>query len=147
MAGSKTSTSYSRQLLIVGIVALLWNAGGAYSYLMTVTENEAYLNAYTPEQRAYFTSFPMWAVSAWAVAVWGAVLGSVLLILKKRWATPVFLVALVAMIITTIYNFGLSNGLEVMGGPMEMAFSALIFVVALALYFYARAMERKGALS
>ncbi len=147
MTEAGTTMSAPKHLLIVGIVALLWNAVGAYDYLMTVTENEAHLSAFTPEQLEYFTSFPLWAVSTWAIAVWGAVLGSILLIVKKRWATPVFLVSLVAMIITTIYNFGLSDGLEVMGGPAELAFSAVIFIVAVALYLYARAMERKGALS
>lgn len=147
MVETTTAASAPKHLLIVGIVALLWNAIGAFDYLMTMTENEAYLSAYTPEQVEYFTSFPMWAVATWAVAVWGAVLGSILLILKNCWATPIFLVSLVAMILTTIYNFALSDGLAVMGGPFELAFSAVIFVVAVALYLYSRAMERRGALT
>jgi hypothetical protein len=50
--------------------------------------------------------------------VWGGVLGAVLLLLRKRWAVPVFGVSLATILLTTFYNFVLSNGLAVMGGAV-----------------------------
>ncbi|MDY7091628.1 MAG: hypothetical protein SX243_01515 [Acidobacteriota bacterium] len=144
-AAPRPSTPW--HLWVVGILALLWNAFGAYDYLMTQTQNEAYMSNFTPEQLEYFYSFPAWVVSFWALAVWGGVLGSVLLLIRKSWATPVFLVSLVSMVITTIHNFLLSNGLEVMGGAFPLIFTAVIFLVALGLWFYARAMQRRGVLT
>ena len=137
-----------KHLWIVGIVALLWNAMGAMDYLMTQTKNEAYMSQFTPEQLDFFYGFPTWVVAAWAIAVWAGVVGAVLLLLRKRLAVPVFLVSLIAMVVTTIHNFVLSDGLEVMGGdPMAVGFTVLIFVVAIALYMYARAMEKQGTLA
>ncbi|MEJ2548287.1 MAG: hypothetical protein P8125_10795 [Gemmatimonadota bacterium] len=133
-------------LWVVGIVALLWNLVGAYDYLMTQTQNEAYMGRFTAEQLEYFYGFPTWVVATWAIAVWGALLGAILLLLRKRLAAPVFLVSFISMIVTSIYNFGLSDGARVMGTP-AVAFSAVIFLFALGLWLYARAMVRQGVLT
>ncbi len=133
-------------LWVVGVIALLWSAAGAMDYVMTQTKNEEYMSAFTPEQLAFFYGFPSWVVAAWAVAVWGGVLGALLLLLRRRLAVWVFLASLVAMVLTTIHNYALSNGLEVVGDAFTLIFSAVIFVVACALYLYARAMQRRGVL-
>ena len=78
-------------LWAVGAVALLWNGYGGYDYVMTQTNNAAYLAQFTAEQRAYFDNFPMWMEAVWAIGVWGAVLGSVLLLLRSNWALQAFL--------------------------------------------------------
>ncbi|MBT8398231.1 MAG: hypothetical protein HKO65_13565 [Gemmatimonadetes bacterium] len=132
-------------LWVVGVLSLLWNAMGAYDYLMTETQNEAYMSSFTPEQLEFFYGFPAWVVAFWAIAVWGGVLGSILLLLRKKLAVGVFLASFVSMIITTIHNWGLSNGLEVMGST-GIIFSVMIFVFALFLYLYARAMRDRGVL-
>jgi len=134
-------------LWIVAVVAVLWDAMGAYDYLMTQTENASYMSRFTEAQIAYFTGFPIWVVTAWAIAVWGGVLASVLLLLRKKLATPVFLVSLLAMVATLIHNFLLSDGLEIMGGAGPLAVTALVFLMALGLYLYARAMQARGVLS
>jgi hypothetical protein len=134
-------------LWLIGILGTLWNLMGAYDYLMTQTQNEAYMSSFTPEQLEYFYNFPSWAVAFWALAVWGALLGTILLLLRKRLAVPVLLVSFASMVMTSIYNFVLSNGLEMMGGVGPLIFSAVIFVVALALWLYARAMARAGVLT
>jgi hypothetical protein len=133
-------------LWVVGVLALLWNSMGAFDYLMTQTQNEGYMSQFTPEQLEYFYGFPAWVVAFWAIAVWGGVLGAVLLLLRKKLAAGVFLVSFLSMVITSIYNFGLSNGPEAMGDPTDLVFSVLIFVVALLLYLYARAMKNRGVL-
>ncbi len=141
-----TDTRTPIHLWIVGILTLLWNAMGAFDYLMTQTENEAYMSRFTPEQLDYFYGFPAWAVAFWALAVWGSLLGSVFLLMRKGWAYPTFLVAFLSMCVTTVYNYGLSEGLEMAGGPGPIIFSAVIFLVALGLVFYARAMKERGVL-
>ncbi|MGD8413001.1 MAG: hypothetical protein PVF33_02140 [Candidatus Latescibacterota bacterium] len=133
-------------LWIVGIVSLLWNLMGAFDYIMTQTQNEAYMGQFSPEQLEFFYSFPAWLVAFWALAVWGSVLGSVLLLLRKKWAAPVFIVSFLCMVITSIRNYGFAGGAEIMGG-MGLLFSVVIFVVALALVVYARGMAGKGVLT
>lgn len=136
-----------RHLWIVGGLALLWNAFGALDYLMTQTRSETYMAQFSAEQLEYFYGFPAWVVATWALAVWGGVLGCVLLLFRTRWAVPVFGLSLVCMLITTVHNYGLSNGLEVAGGVFPIVFSALIFVVAAMLLVYARRMRDLGVLT
>ena len=114
-------------LWVVGVLGFLWDSMGAFDYLMTQTQNESYMARFTPEQLEFFYGFPTWLVAFWAIAVWGGLLGTVLLLLRKRLAVPVLLVSFVAMVVTAIHNFFLSNGLEVMGG-VGAAFSLLIRV-------------------
>lgn len=140
---SQRSTPW--HLWLVGILGLLWNLVGAFDYVATQTRNESYMAEFSPEQLEFFYGFPFWVVAAWALAVWGGVLGVLLLLLKKRMAAGVLLASFVAMVITALHNFLLSNGWEVMGGA-GAAFSVAIFVVALGLWLYARAMAQRGVL-
>ena len=141
-----TSRRTPWHLWLVGTLGLLWNAVGAFDYLMTQTRNESYMGQFTADQLEFFYGFPAWVVGFWALAVWGGVLGAALLLLRKRLAVPVLLVSFLSMIVTSIHNFFLSNGLEVMGGT-GLAFSVLIFFVALGLWLYARAMAHRGLLT
>ncbi len=132
-------------LWLVGILGLLWNSVGAFDHLMTQTQNESYMGQFTPEQLEFFYGFPMWLVAFWALAVWGGVLGALLVLLRKSLAVPVLLVSFLSMIVTAIHNFFFANGLYATGGT-GLAFVLLIFVFALGLWLYARAMGERGVL-
>lgn len=133
-------------LWVVGIFALLWSAGGAFDYLMTQTRNEEYLAVFTEEQLAFFFGLPAWTVAAWAIAVWGGVLGAILLLARRKIAVWVLLASLVAMVITTVRNYVLADGMEVVGDPFSLVFTAVIFLLALAFFLYARTMQARGVL-
>lgn len=115
-------------------------------YFMTQTRNESYMSAFTPEQLSFFYSLPTWTVATWAIAVWGGVVGAIFLILRMRAALWIFLASFVAMLITAFQNYVLSNGMEVMGDSFSLVFTAVIFLVALCLCSYSRAMLHRGVL-
>jgi hypothetical protein len=134
-------------LWVVGGAALLWNAMGAFDYVMTETKNAAYLSGFTPKQLAFFYAIPAWGIAAWAIGVWGGVLGSLLLLLRKRLAVLAFLASLLGAVVTTIRTYFLANGMEVLGDVFSLGFAAVIILVALGLYLYARAMRERGVLA
>ncbi len=133
-------------LWFVGVLSLLWNAVGAFDYLATKLQLESYMGAFTPEQLDYFYGFPVWVTVFWALAVWSAVAGSIGLLLRKRWTVCAFRIALASLVMTTIYNFGLSNGAEIMGSTGVIS-SVIIWIISLLLLWYDRAMGRKGVLT
>ena len=133
-------------LWVVGGLSLLWNLGGAFDFFMTLTKNAAYLKNVPPEMVTYVNSLPSWVVILWGAATWGAPLGSLLLLLRRRAAVGVFLVSLVAMVLMTIHNYGFTNVRQLMPGAGPLIFCAIIFVVALLLWIYARKMCRRGVL-
>ena len=128
-------------LWIVGIVALLWNAMGAFDYLATKMRLDFYMSQFTAEQLEYFYGFP-----AWMVGVWGALLGTLALLMRKAWAVFLYGASLLGLAVSTVYNFVLSDGAAIMGQPAVL-FTAVIWVIGLFLFFYARAMARRRVLS
>lgn len=134
-------------LWVVGVLSLLWNAGGAYDYIMMKTQNAAYLAMLTEEQLAFMTDVPVWYSVAWAVGVWGAVAGSALLLLRSRYASTAFWASLLGMLAATYRNFVLASpsALEI-SGSFALIFSGLIVVVAVFLIAYSRRMTSLGIL-
>lgn len=94
------------QLWAIGAIAVVWNAYGGYDYFMSKTQGDAYMTAsgMTPEQIAYYHAMPAWMTAVWAVGVWGALLGSVLLLLRNRFAVPVFIASLAAFVLSVVYQ-------------------------------------------
>lgn len=134
-------------LWVVGGVSLLWNAVGAFDYTMTKMKNADYLASFTPEQQAYFASFPIWANVGWALGVWGSVIGSVLLLARSRHAVAAFALSLVGLALSSLYQFGMHYGdLQRMFGSFPMVFTAIIWVIAIALLVYARKQVAAGIL-
>ena len=125
-------------LWLVGLIGLPWNGFGVYDYLCTQTRGEPYLRemGMTEAQISYFNSMPVWMTAAWAVGVWGALLGTLLLLARRKLAVPVYVASLAALILTLIYQFGLTNGAEVMGSGAFM--SAVILAGAVFFVLYSR---------
>jgi hypothetical protein len=132
-------------LWIVAVLALLWNAVGAFDYVATQLRLEGYMSQFSQEQLDYFYAFPAWAVAAWATAVWFAVFGSLALLLRRRLAYPLFTISLAAMIISTVHSFALSNGAEMMGSG-GVAFSGVIVVIGILLVWYSKSMATRNIL-
>ncbi len=116
-------------------------------FTMTNMEVQSYMAEFSAEQMAFFSGFPIWVTITWGIAVWGAVLGAVLILLRKRLAVPVFAIALVALLATSLHNFVLSDiKIYNIVGAGALGFSAMILLVAVLLLVYSRAQARLGRL-
>ncbi|EBA13002.1 hypothetical protein [Roseobacter sp. CCS2] len=135
-------------LWIVGGLSLLWNAGGAIDYVMTRANAAAYMAAQPPERLAMLQDAPMWFGVTWAVGVWFSVIGSVLLLLRSRFAGPAFALSLLGLIGSSVYTYGIADGghMVAAAGTAAIAFTVAIPVVLFLLWIYARAMTRRGVL-
>lgn len=131
---------------LVGVLATLWNALGAFDYVMTQTKNEAYLANFTDPQRVYFESFPLWMEATWAFGVWGGLLGALLLLVRSRHAVTAFAVSLAGLAASTVYQYVLNTPPpEMMTGTM-MAMNLVIWAMAIGLLWYAMRMRKAGVL-
>ena len=133
-------------LWLVGIVGGLGSAIGVLSFALTQLNVEAVMSEFPPQQREYFTSFPLWAVAFWAIGVVGGVIGCFLLLLKNRLAVPVLFTSMVGTILCNLAGLFLLGGMEVMRATGGLGFTAFPVVAAALLAYYARAMSRKGLL-
>lgn len=138
-------------LWIVGVLATLWNAIGCYDYLMTRTRNTDYFEKMMPTvdpqaMLAWVDGFPIWAQFGWGLGVWGGLLGSLLLLLRSRWAMWAFALSLIGAVLGLGYQIVAAPPLAGAEGPMVEIMPYVIILIALALFLYARAMEKKGVL-
>jgi hypothetical protein len=132
-------------LWAVGIISLLWNAMGSVDYTMTHMHNADWLANMTAEQIAWVDAFPVWATSSWALGVWGAVAGSLLLLMRSRFAVHAFAVSLLGLVGSHFYQYT-SNAPAGLNTGSGTIFAALLAIVALALLLYARNMRARGTL-
>lgn len=139
-------------LWIVGILATLWNAFGCYDYFMTRTKGAAYIDAMMQTSQgdaimAYINAFPAWASAAWPLGVWGGLAGSILLLLRHRWAVIAFAASLVGAIVGIGYQLANPSGIAELSGGINAVMPYVIVAIALLLFFYARGMKAKGVLA
>ncbi|MCB2059568.1 MAG: hypothetical protein R3E09_11480 [Novosphingobium sp.] len=134
-----------KHLWIVGVLSLIWNAFGAFDYLMTNMRNEAYLANFPPEVITMVDEFPAWIIAAWAVGVWLGLAGSILLLLRMRYAVHAFGLSILGLVATTGYMFGLDIP-ESLKTPGTNAVNLMIWIVAVFLLLYSIRMHRTGVL-
>jgi hypothetical protein len=134
-------------LWLVGVIALLFNGIGAFDYVMSMTQGSSYMAraGMTPAQIAHYQEMPTWMIAVWTIGVWGAMLGSVLILLRNKLASPVFAVSLAAFLVSLIYTYVLTDGGEIMGGQMAIA---NVVIAALLLFFmwYSWLMTKRSVL-
>lgn len=132
-------------LWAVGIVSLLWNGFQCYDYVLSQMRDPDYLSHVPPEMAAYLDSFPWWSTALWAIGVWGALAGSVLLLLRSRFASTAFLAAWVSTGITYLYHYAVGMP-AALNTPAINMLKAVLFAVIVLLWWYARRMRDRGVL-
>jgi hypothetical protein len=138
-------------LWIVGILSLLWNAMGCFDYVMTRMRNTDYLSSAMPNvdpnaMLAWIDGFPIYAQIGWALGVWGGLLGSVLLLVRSRYAVWAYGISLLGAVVGLGYQIAAAPPLAGADDAMSKAMPYVIILVALGLFLYARAMEKKAVL-
>jgi hypothetical protein len=144
--GAGTRPKAPMHLWIVGVLALLWNLVGCFDYLATQLKLEPYMSNFTPEQLEYFYGFPTWTVAAWATGVWIALVGTVGLLMRRKWSFVAYVVSLAGLAISSIYTLFLTNGLEIMGSTASVM-TVVIWVISIFLIWYSKQQAKAGVLT
>ncbi|HVF37539.1 MAG TPA: hypothetical protein VNA29_06310 [Sphingomicrobium sp.] len=145
-------TTTPAHLWIVGALGLLWNGFGCYDYLMTRMRNLDYFRSMAPDvdpnaMLAWVDAFPIYAQFGWGLGVWMGLIGSVLLLMRHRWAVPALALSLLGAI--------LGLGYQIIAAPpppppMDAGAMAImpyvIILIAAALLYYAHRQRQKGVL-
>jgi len=136
-------------LWLVGVLSLLWNGFGGYDFIQTTTRGEAYMreSGFGDEMIAYYNAMPSWMYVPWTLGVWGAVIGSLLLLARSRFAVHAFALSLIGAVVSLVYSKMINPPPAL---PPELAMMAwmpyVITLIAALLAWYAWAMAKKGVL-
>jgi len=123
---------------VVSGLGLLWNAFGAYLYMLSKLDPETALAGATPAMRDYVATMPTWAHIGWSLGIWGSVAGSLLMLARSRHATTAFLVSLLGALV--------SFAAQAQAGVLPVGLSAGIAAVIAFLWWYCRNETAKGTL-
>ena len=125
-----------RWLLWVSIILLLWNLMGVGAFVSQWMMSADQLATLPPEQQAMWAKMPSWAWAAYAVAVFAGTAGAIGLLLRKKWAVPLFLLSLLSVLAQFAYPFIIAGGLTTLGAT-ALIFPALIILVAIVQWRFA----------
>ena len=144
---TNTTSRAPWHLWLIGVIAVLFNSIGVFDFVMVMAQGAKYMAraGMTPEQIAHYQQMPAWMMVVWAVGVWGAFLASILLLLRRKLAFPLFVLSLAAFLISLVYTYVLTDGGPIMGPQMAIT-SAVIAILLLLFSWYAHAMSKRGVL-
>ena len=132
---------------IIAAVALVWNLIGLALYYMQVTASDEMLAAaYGEAEVEFIKSIPAWATAGYATAVTFGVIGCLLLLLRRTWAIPAFIVSLIGIVVQDVYGFVVADAVGVFGAG-SVVLPVIVFVIAVALIVYSRGAKAKGWLT
>lgn len=125
---------------IVSVIAILWNAMGVDQYIGQAYKTERWRSAITDEQFETISSMPSWLTAAFAIAVFSGVLGSLGLLLRKKWASPLLILSLLAVMVQMGY-------ILTQGHTENMGMTISIIVFAILLVWFSKKSQTKGWIS
>jgi len=129
--------------VVVAVLAVLWNLFGLWSFYYHFTATPEVVATWPEVQQHIAEVTPSWIFVPFAIATIGGTLGSLGLLLGRRWATPVLLLSLLAIIV----QFGayyLLTPTWALTGMTGAALPLCIAVVGLLLWLLAGKAAARG---
>lgn len=134
-------------LWLVGVLFVLIYSIGVYDFLMVHTNNMDYLNSLNVKGDviAYFTGYPLVFSVFWTINILGGLTAVFLLMFRNKWAVWVVLIATISKLCLDILTFAFLNRWDVFG-PLTSLIDLTILLMTSGLFFYCRALLKRGVL-
>ena len=133
---------------VIAIAFALWNLIGLMFYYQqsTLTPEKMQDLGLTAQQIAHIVNTPAWGHSGYAIAVNAGVLGAILLLVRKAWAMPLFVISLLGALVQDLDAFVLRDAMEAWG-PTAWYLPAFVIVICVVEIWYSLRAKAKGWLS
>ncbi|WP_435625040.1 hypothetical protein [Flagellimonas sp.] len=119
---------------VIGVLALLWNLFGLYNFYISTFDQVAILETLNQEQRELFEAIPLWATICFGIATISAVVASIGLLARKKWAKPLFIISLITLVAQFVNWLFIQNAPEVF--PNSYAMPTTVFIVGVLLILF-----------
>ena len=141
MAKLKPAISTPWHMWVLGVLLLLWNGLAAVDYVMTVIRFEPYLACHPEEVLAYLYNAPLWMYVVWGLSMVGGLVATILLLLRRRAAVPVYLIAWLGSVIAVAYMF-----VKPVPGGGKALLAVAVLLISLLVLFYFDWLRKRGVL-
>lgn len=144
----ESTTKPGTAFWVISGVLVVWNLIGLMFYYQqsTLTPDKMQELGLTAQQIAHISNTPAWGHSGYAIAVNAGLLGAVLMLLRKAWAMPLFVLSLVGALVQDLDAFVLRDAMQAWG-PTAWYLPAFVIAVCAFEIWYSRAAKAKGWLS
>ena len=145
MSGSAVGPIRSKapwHLWVVGALSLLWNASGAWVIMSAQSGAPMDMDA---NEIAYYAAQAPWFVAVTDVALIAPIFGAVALLLRSRWAVPLYGLSVAAIAVTSVYDIAQRTAL-LLRDQGWLVLSCVTAGLALGQLVYAAALRRSGVL-
>jgi len=123
-------------------IGLLWFLLSAIDYTLTKLQFAPYLDAFTPDQIAYFTNLPLYVDFAWALNVWFGFFAAFLLWRRNHSAALFFAISFAGIIVASVGLIFLTEPpLFQVTGKIGVWVMVASIIATILFYTYARAMN------
>ena len=121
---------------VVAVAGLLWELFGVAMYLMHVGILPNDTSQMSEAEQSLMASSPTFVTALFAIGVFAGAIGALGLVMRRRWARPVLIVSLVAVVLQFGSWLLLTDAIAVVG-PTVFVMPLIIVLVALALVWLA----------
>jgi len=128
---------------LLAIFFLLWNVMGVLSFFAHTFISEEALAALPNNERELYGDYPLWTTLVFAIAVFGGLLGSIGLLLKKRWSKVAFIISLLAIIPQMIHNVFFTKSMDVYGPGQAATMPIMVVLFGVFLVWFSNYCIRK----
>jgi magnesium-transporting ATPase (P-type) len=122
------------------IASLLFMLLGCVTYVIHVTADPASLPL---DQRTVYEAEPLWVTAAYAVAVWVGLLGTAMLVLRRKLAQPLLLVSLAA-VLGWLAGLVLVPALRETISANDLAVAIVVAAITWTIFWFARHSSQRG---
>lgn len=129
-------------LWVVGVLSLLWNAGGAWTFIQAQSGAPMDMDA---TEIAYFAAQEPWFVAVTDVAVVAPLVAALALLLRSRWAVHLYGLSVAAIVVTNAYDVAAGTAL-MLSDQGWLILNCITFGLAVLQLIYAVTMRKRGGL-
>lgn len=128
----------------VAVVLLLWGLMGCWAFYLHLTLGPMMTPEPNAWERGYSAALPAWFTPVYGVAIGAGVLGGLALLARSRFAQPLYLVSLIAVVIQFGWTFAATDLVAHKGAAATMPFPLLIGGIAVFQLWLAGFARRRG---
>ena len=143
---SNTTNKPNTGFWVIGVLALLWNLMGVFAFVGQMNMTPEMMETLPEAEKTLYENTPSWVNIVFGIAVIGGAIGSLLLLFKKKLATVVFGISLLAILAQMFYTFFISDALKVLGNK-SVIMPIVVIIIAYFLLAYSKKSSLKGWLS
>ena len=144
MTAAASATKIPIWFWSAGLLGLAWNVFGLFQFFgsLRATQESLQAQGLTAEQAAVMLGYPSWMTIVFAIGVTGGALGCVLLLLRNRFAIPVFWASLLGYI--ALYIGDIVEGIfAAIGAPQIIVLSLVVAIAMVLLWISIQARRRQ----